>query len=206
MHKIKIKDDHFTKYHPGKISNNHDLIETDQNCENLYGTGTVKGFESNYIDTYVECQRNAGQDFVTINAELWTFLVERYGGDEIKRQYYKTSSFGYSNVESKLKAISLRVLYSQYLNDGNIEPSMFKQWWTQVSKTTTLKDFKKRALDIINAAGFRIGDEDLRIWLYTNQDKSIEPLKTKCAEVKQGFQDQANQAHEDPDLEVNSGV
>ena len=187
MQKIKIKDDHFSKYHPGKISNYHDLIETDQNCANLYGTGTAKGFESNYIDTYVECQRNTGQDYITINGELWAFIVERYGGDEIKRLYYKTTSYGYSNVESKLKAISLRILYSKYLQEGNIKDSMYKQWWTQVSKMTTLKDFKRRCVDMINAAGFKIDDEDLRIWLYTTNDKKIDSLQAKCTEVKEGF-------------------
>lgn len=102
--------------------------------------------------------------------------MERYGGDEIKRLYFKTSSFGYSNVESKLKAISMRVLYTKYLAEGNIKESMFKQWWTQVNKQSTLKDFKRRCVDIVNAAGFKIEDEDVRIWLYTTKAKSMESL------------------------------
>lgn len=40
--------------HPGQINNDKDLCELDKECQNVYGTGEKKGFESDYIDTYVE--------------------------------------------------------------------------------------------------------------------------------------------------------
>lgn len=40
--------------HPGEINNYEALCEMDKDCQNLYGTGELKNFESDYIDTYVE--------------------------------------------------------------------------------------------------------------------------------------------------------
>ena len=48
--KITFSEDHFTRYHPGPISNQEDLIEEDQDKLNLYGTGRVAGQEKEYID------------------------------------------------------------------------------------------------------------------------------------------------------------
>jgi hypothetical protein len=54
-HNLKInKETHFTQMHPGLINNDADLCEEDKNGENLFGTGTVKGFEQDFIDTYVD--------------------------------------------------------------------------------------------------------------------------------------------------------
>ena len=45
-HNLKIDlETHFTQNHPGLIFNDRDLCEEDKNCENLYGTGNVKGME-----------------------------------------------------------------------------------------------------------------------------------------------------------------
>lgn len=58
-HNLKIdKETHFTKNHPGLINNDADLCEEDKNCDNLYGTGEVKGFEQDFIDTYVDYNKN----------------------------------------------------------------------------------------------------------------------------------------------------
>ena len=53
-HELQYSKDHFTAMHPGPITNEKDLTEEDsENC-NLYGTGKLKGLESEYIDMYVD--------------------------------------------------------------------------------------------------------------------------------------------------------
>ena len=47
---------------------------------------------------------------------------------------------------------------------------MFRQFWTQLSKNAHIKDLKKRILDILHAAGHKIEDTDVRLWLYQNND------------------------------------
>ena len=41
---------HFTKLHPGPITNVKDLCEEDKGQENIYGTGTLKGMEAEFLD------------------------------------------------------------------------------------------------------------------------------------------------------------
>ena len=55
---LQVDVDHFAKNYPGPISNEQDLLEEDKDAINLYGTGTMKDMESEYIDRYVEqgCQ------------------------------------------------------------------------------------------------------------------------------------------------------
>lgn len=43
---------------------------------------------------------------------------------------------------------------------------MFKNWWTQVGKNANIKELKKRLTDTLNAAGHRIEESDVRMWLY----------------------------------------
>ena len=45
-----ISQTHFEDMHPGPIMTASEIIEQDKNGRNLYGTGTIKGFESEYID------------------------------------------------------------------------------------------------------------------------------------------------------------
>ena len=47
---LEIQADHFTAKHPGPISNVKDLLEEDTEGTNIYGTGTLKGLETEYID------------------------------------------------------------------------------------------------------------------------------------------------------------
>lgn len=48
-------------------------------------------------------------DIAIFNEELWTFLLQRYGGDVIKR-YWGRQSYGlYTNVSIRLK--QLRVIF-----------------------------------------------------------------------------------------------
>jgi len=35
-----------------------------------------------------------------------------------------------------------------------------------MGKSGSIKDLKKRVMDHINASGFKIEDEDVRLWLY----------------------------------------
>jgi len=43
---------------------------------------------------------------------------------------------------------------------------MFKNWWTQDGKNDNIKDLKKRLTDILNAAGHKVEESDVRCWLY----------------------------------------
>ena len=36
----------------------------------------------------------------------------------------------YTNVDSKLKAISVKIVNSQEVAQGNVKKEMFKSWWT----------------------------------------------------------------------------
>lgn len=109
---IKIAPDHFTSMHPGHISNQTDFCEEDKNGDNLYGTGTLKGMESEYIDMYCDQNKSIQSDYMAINEELWKFLLDRYGGQVVKRYYLRGSSIQYTNVDAKMRAICVKILNS----------------------------------------------------------------------------------------------
>ena len=73
--KIDVKT-HFTAKHPGMIQNEV-LCEEDAQNENLYGTGTIKGMEHDYVDMYVDTNRHPQTDYYMLNQELWQFLLDR---------------------------------------------------------------------------------------------------------------------------------
>ena len=77
---LKVSEDHFDKNQPGPITNEENLLEEDKDQMNIYGTGTMKGYENEYIDRFVEPGIHVNQDYICINEELWQFLFERYGG------------------------------------------------------------------------------------------------------------------------------
>jgi hypothetical protein len=80
-HNLKIDlETHFTQKHPGLINNDQELCEEDRNCENLYGTGQFKGMEQDYIDTYVDYNKQTSKDFYILNEEIWQFVFFKYGG------------------------------------------------------------------------------------------------------------------------------
>jgi hypothetical protein len=60
--------------------NADELCEVDKDCHNLYGTGKVKGMEGQYIDQYLETNKNDRYDFHIYNEDMWQFLFKRYGG------------------------------------------------------------------------------------------------------------------------------
>lgn len=137
--------------------------------------------EHDYVDMYVDSNRNPQSDYYMLNQELWQFLFKRYGGQQITRMYYRSSQYGnYTSVESKLRAVPIKLLNSEYLRTGGYDKVMFKQWWTQVSKNSQIKDLKKRIRDTLNAAGYAVVDSDVRIWLY-NQDRENEhEMENRC--------------------------
>jgi hypothetical protein len=46
---------------------------------------------------------------------------------------------------------------------------MFKEWWTQISQQSYLKDLKWRLVDSLNSAGFNLDIDDIRLWLYNTE-------------------------------------
>jgi len=70
------------------------------------------------------------------------------------------------NVDSKLKAIGIRILNSADLINGSFEPKMLKVWWTQLGKNGQAKEMKTRVHDHLRAAGLDIALSDVRLWLY----------------------------------------
>lgn len=101
---ISIEPDHFERMHPGPISNYSQLCEADKDCMNLFGTGTLKNYPSEYIDAYIDCRRKTPTDFSVFNQELWQFLYQRYGGETIKRFYVRKSQI-HTSVETLLFAV-----------------------------------------------------------------------------------------------------
>jgi len=55
----------------------------------------------------------------------------------------------YTNVEAKLRQIRFKLLNSDQLANGGYDQTIFKGWWTQLSKNGTIKDFKRRVTDIL---------------------------------------------------------
>jgi DUSP domain len=69
--------------HPGPISNYEDLCI--ESPVYLKGTGKLENYEKTYLDVYFKPNMHERYDYKIINQELWTFLFNKYGGDEIKR-------------------------------------------------------------------------------------------------------------------------
>ena len=78
----------------------------------------------------MDSENQVGDEFIVVNAPLWKFLVERYGGDVIKRYFARVSQYSGLNVESKLKAFKVQLLNTDLLNTGKQTDSMFKTWYT----------------------------------------------------------------------------
>lgn len=83
--------------------NIEELGENDADGANLYGTGTVKGLEREYLDQYVDPEKKFQQDYYIFNEELWKFFFERYGGQGIQRFYIRKENRQYPTVEATLK-------------------------------------------------------------------------------------------------------
>lgn len=119
------------------------------------------------------------------NEELWLFLFERFGGSIVKRFYIRSSSSIYTNVDVKMKPISIKYLSASDLRSGNLNSLNFKVWWTQIGKNATLKEVKIRVHDHLKAAGYKIEMDDVRLWLYTAKFDEEEKKDKKKDVMKQ---------------------
>ena len=45
-----------------------------------------------------------------------------------------------------------------------------RQFWTQLGKSSNIKDLKTRIIDHLQAAGIKVEADDLRLWLYTKNE------------------------------------
>jgi hypothetical protein len=78
---------HFEKTHPGKVSN-ADVLNLDEKY--LKGTGKLKGFDTEVIDTYLHKNMREKTNYEFWSEDLWKFVKSRYDCDhEIKRFYHK---------------------------------------------------------------------------------------------------------------------
>jgi hypothetical protein len=59
----------------------------------------------------------------------------------------------YTQVDGKLKPISVKLLNSNDMKTGNIHQGFLRGYWTQLGKNANIKDLKTRLLDHINAGG-----------------------------------------------------
>lgn len=139
----------------------------------------------------------------------------------IKRYYVRSSSSFYTNVDVKMKPLSIKFLNAEDIRTGNLDLQLsFRQWWTQIGKNATLKDVKIRIHDHLRAAGYNVSLDDVRLWLFTvkqqeEDDKSkkkdaLRPLKQCCINVKKALdgelQPEAPEQQEGEEIELNSGV
>ena len=183
---MNLSEDHWTDAHPGPITNT-DFMEDDKQNRNLYGTDTDESLRKEYVDQYIDTNSHQQYDFMIFNTELWEFLFKRYGGTPVKRFYVKSGSY-FTNVESKLMSLRVMYLNSEKLLKGDLCATMFRTWWTQVSRHTSSQDIKKRMIDHVNAAGSEITVDEARMWLYANDSADPEnKLEFRCRQIKESY-------------------
>ena len=63
-------------------------------------------------------------------------------------------------------------------------------------------------MDILCAAGFDVTEEDLRLWLYNEQDKEPgDDLASRCLAISKGMQQtQQKVESQNAEIELNSGI
>ena len=71
-------EDHVAEKHPGPITN-AELLHPD--AKFLKGTGTLNGFESEVMDTYLHEAVRERINFEFVNEEIFVFLKDKYGCD-----------------------------------------------------------------------------------------------------------------------------
>lgn len=144
-------------------------------------------------------------------------MVQRYGGDKIKRYWGRQGTGHYTRVDVRLHQLKVCFLNSQRLIAGDCENSMFSEWWTQISTQAYLKDLKWRLVDSLNSAGLNLGIDDIRLWLYNTENAQGKgDLPDQCRKVAAGAKGAANgnaqdasaadPSSEEVSIEHNSGV
>jgi hypothetical protein len=110
----RSSENHLEEYFPGQISNENILHTEDKY---LKGTGKLKGFESEVMDTFLHKDKREKMHFEFISEPLWLFLKDKYGCDqEVKRFYTKGSGYySLTQVEGRFKLIPVFIISSEEL-------------------------------------------------------------------------------------------
>ena len=97
-------EDHAASKHPGPIIN-AELLHSD--AKFLKGTGTLNGFETEVMDTYLHSAVRERINFEFVNEEIFLFLKEKYGCDQpIKRYYAARGTYtSLCEVDARFKSI-----------------------------------------------------------------------------------------------------
>ena len=133
-----------------------------------------------------------------------------------------SSSISSSTVEVKLKPVRVSFFNAKNLVCGQFNNAMLRHFWTQVGKGANLKELKKRVIDHIEAAGVKVADTDVRMWLSTESDQNTgdSNLIAKCQQVKLGYSNKGldtvnglisedsrmEEGEVEADVEENSGI
>lgn len=146
-------EDHVTAKHPGTITN-AGLLQGE--AKYLKGTGTIAGFETHVIDTYLGKDVREKQHFEFVNEQIWEKLKTGYGCDqEIKRFYASRGnsvfSSGITEIDSRYKWIPVFVVRADDLINGRVQADSFSISYAQISGKKSFSDLKKRLADIVTA-------------------------------------------------------
>ena len=119
----------------------------------LKGTGTLKGFETEVMDTYLHKNVRERQNYDFINEELWEFLKERYGANHTVKRYYvgKGSYYSLCEVEARFKMIPVWIVRADDLYQGNCSVEGQRPSYVQLSAKKNYTEMKKRLADVITA-------------------------------------------------------
>ena len=156
--------DHFEKNNPGKVTNEEVL-----NMEPKYlkGTGKLKGFETEVIDTYLNKNMREKTNYEFWSEELWNYVKSRYGCDhEIKRFYHKQGSYySLTEVEARYKEIPVFIVRTEDLYGSKYTNDTFQINYVNMAKKANYSDFKRRMVDICEARGGKdLKLNDIRLW------------------------------------------
>ena len=93
------------------------LLELDPRY--LVGTGTVKEFPSEVVDTYLKASVRETIDYETFSEAMWNHVVQRFGSDkEIKRFYTKGQMMYSTSVETRFKDVMCLLARADEVKDG----------------------------------------------------------------------------------------
>ena len=152
---------HLEKKHPGKVGN-YEILNHGEKY--LKGTGTIKGFETEVVDTYLINDR---EKFEFWSEELWNFVMQRYGCDHVIKRFYVKMNAAYSltEVEWRYKEVPVCIVKAEDLYAGKCSGENFNVQIISMSKRATYSDFKRRVVDIMAAQGLSgLKIDDVRLW------------------------------------------